>query len=145
MFRGVLIALFGMVLSAQSAAELYKWVDENGKVHFSDKKHKAAKNAQDISASLKSTNVDSSQRSQKQLNDIFTQKRQAQAQNQPSAKEQQAAYKARYNQCRKMRYKLSKIDGRVQYVDKDGKIIPTTEKQRQQDVAETRAWLNKNC
>ena len=145
MFRIVLLVtgLVRILLSQQSLAELYKWVDENGRVHFSDQKHRASKNAQDISASLKDTNVDSSQRSQKQLTDVFNQGRQEQARNQAQA--QKAAQKAHQKQCQKMRYKLSRISRRVQYVDSSGKVIPVSENQRKEDVAQTRAWLNKNC
>lgn len=40
-----------------ASAEVYKWIDENGKVQFSDKAP-PAKNAEDISRDVEKTNVD---------------------------------------------------------------------------------------
>ncbi len=47
--QGALICLAGWLFFTPAHAEIYKWVDENGRVHFSDKKH-AADNAQPLYA-----------------------------------------------------------------------------------------------
>ena len=47
----------GLLWCAAGHAEVYKWVDENGKVQFSDKAP-PAKQAEDISGKLEKTNVD---------------------------------------------------------------------------------------
>lgn len=55
-----------------ATAEIYKWTDEKGKVHFSDKPP-ANKNkpVEDISDSVNNMNIDSSQNEQGKLNKIF--------------------------------------------------------------------------
>lgn len=35
--RAILIIIFIVFLSTFACAEIYKWVDENGRIHFSDK------------------------------------------------------------------------------------------------------------
>lgn len=52
------IALCSLLLACSlAAAEVYKWVDENGKVRFSDKAP-AEKEAENIAPALEKTNVD---------------------------------------------------------------------------------------
>ena len=49
--------LLVIVWSSAASAEVYKWVDENGKVHFGDRAPEK-KSAEEISAQLEKTNVD---------------------------------------------------------------------------------------
>ena len=58
MQRAVFFIIFFIFLCSSSNAEVYKWVDENGKVQFSDKAP-AEKNAENIEKELQKTNVDS--------------------------------------------------------------------------------------
>lgn len=54
---GMMLCSVLCVLSVPALAEVYKWVDENGKVHFGDRAP-ADKPAENIADSLEKTNVD---------------------------------------------------------------------------------------
>lgn len=56
--RSRLLFIMCLLLSTASIAEVYKWVDENGKVRFSDKAPDD-KPAESIGAKLEQTNIDS--------------------------------------------------------------------------------------
>jgi hypothetical protein len=132
-----------LLLASSPQAEVYRWVDENGKTHYSDKKPKSE--AEDITEAVKKQNIDTSIEEQRKLQEIFRPEndadreyyRQQQLKNQPTPEHIQ--------HCNKQRRYLSKIDGRVQFVDEEGNVVPVTEKQRQQRVEELQRYLVEHC
>ena len=58
-----------LVVSVNSSAEVYRWTDANGKVHFGDQKPKAT--AENITAKVKATNVDTSTNEHQKLETMF--------------------------------------------------------------------------
>lgn len=139
------VGLFSVLLfcSPLTHAEIYRWVDEHGKTHYSDKKPKT--NAEDITLEVKKQNIDTSIEEQRKLQQIFRAEneadrefyRQQQLKNQPSPEHRQ--------HCNEMRNYLNKIDGRVQFIDEDGKVVQVTEAQRRQRVEETQRYLDEHC
>ena len=132
-----------LLLASSPQAEVYRWVDENGKTHYSDKKPKSE--AEDITEAVKKQNIDTSIEEQRKLQEIFRPEneadreyhRQQQLKNQPTPEHIQ--------HCNKQRRYLNKIDGRVQFVDEEGNVVPVTEKQRQQRVEELQRYLAEHC
>ena len=132
-----------LLLASSPQAEVYRWVDENGKTHYSDKKPKSE--AEDITEAVKKQNIDTSIEEQRKLQEIFRPEneadreyyRQQQLKNQPTPEHIQ--------HCNKQRRYLNKIDGRVQFVDEEGNVVPVTEKQRQQRVEELQRYLVEHC
>ena len=132
-----------LLLASSPQAEVYRWVDENGKTHYSDKKPKTK--AEDITEAVKKQNIDTSIEEQRKLQEIFRPEneadreyyRQQQLKNQPTPEHRQ--------HCNKQRRYLNKIDGRVQFVDEEGNVVPVTEKQRQQRVEELQRYLAEHC
>ena len=130
-------------LPLTAGAQAYRWVDENGKTHYSDKKPRTE--AEDITQAIKKQNIDTSIEEQRKLQDIFRPEneadrefyRQQQLKNQPTPEDIQ--------HCNNLRHYLNKIDGRVQFIDEDGKAVPVTEKQRQQRVEEVQRYLAQHC
>lgn len=60
---GLFIVL--LMSASSSQAEVYRWVDENGKTHYSDKKPKT--DAEDITQAVKKQNIDTSIEEQRKL------------------------------------------------------------------------------
>lgn len=137
------LGLFSALFASMPQAEVYRWVDENGKTHYSDKKPRTE--AEDITQAIKKQNIDTSIEEQRKLQDIFRPEneadrefyRQQQLKNQPTPEDIQ--------HCNNLRHYLNKIDGRVQFIDEDGKAVPVTEKQRQQRVEEVQRYLAQHC
>lgn len=58
-----------LLFSLNVSAEVYRWTDADGKVHFGDKKAGAA--AENITDKVKTTNVDTSTGEHQKLESIF--------------------------------------------------------------------------
>ncbi len=135
-----LIWAFGMVLCGAVNAEVYKWTDSSGKVHYSDKK--MMKSAADITDQVKHTNLDSSSGEQRKLEAIFRKENEADRE-----------YKRRQSQldpeltvrCKEARDYLAKIDGRVQFVDQQGKPVMVTENERKEKVIQMQRAIREHC
>ncbi len=132
---GVLI-----LLSCTAQAEVYRWTDANGKVHFGDKKPKAA--AEDITEKVKKTNVDTSTSEHQKLESLFRKENDAdrehhQKQAQPNPKLLQ--------RCTEAKDYLEKISGRVQFIDGNGQPIHITETERQERAKEWQNVIKENC
>lgn len=131
--------LYGLILlagfsfaSTNSHSEVYRWVDEQGKVHFGDKAH-ANKQAEDISTRLQKQNLDhSAERTQQSLQQIdlrqqaqTTESQQRQSQTNPNAEQ-------RANSCRNAKQRLRIIEGPVVFMDENNQPVKVSEKERQQ-------------
>jgi type I site-specific restriction endonuclease len=132
------VLLLSLLASVVTHAEVYRWTDANGKVHYGDKKPKAA--AEDITEKVNQVNVDTSTEERKKLETIFRKENEADRE----FKREQAKPDAEFLAwCKETRRYLKNISGLVQFVDKDGKAIHVTEEQRTQKVEETKALLKK--
>jgi hypothetical protein len=124
-------------------AEIYRWVDDEGKVHYSDRKLSA--NAEDVTKDVSIQNIDTSQDEQRKLQQIFRAEneadrefyRQQQQQNNPSS--EQTAY------CKKLRNHMREASGRVQLVDENGKVVRFTKKDQQEYIAELQQLEQQHC
>jgi hypothetical protein len=135
------IILFLLIsISGIANAEVYRWIDKDGKTHFSDNKPKVA--AEDITATVKKQNIDTSAHEQQKLEAVFRKENAAdrefrQQQTQPSEEH--------LERCRKAKNYLNTIDGRVQFVDDKGKMVHVSEDERKARANETRSFIQKNC
>src|SRR5690606_33482151 len=107
-------ALFSSLnlFSLSTRAEVYRWVDEDGNVHYSDKKPKT--DAEDITRQVSKQNIDTSLDEQRRVQQICRPEngadrgcyRQQQSKNLPTPEHMQ--------RCNELRKYLDAIDGRVQ-------------------------------
>ena len=129
-----------ILLCVNTQAEVYRWTDANGKVHYGDKKPKVA--AEDITEKVKQVNVDTSTAERQKLETIFRKENEADRE----YRRQQAKPDAeQLKRCAEAREYLRVISGRVQFIDNEGKMVRVTEEERTQRVAETQAMIKKRC
>jgi len=122
-------------------AEIYRWVDAQGKVHFSDKK--PAEQAQDISRELRQQNLDTSSSEVQKVSQILRQETAADRQH--AARLAYEEQQRRLPLCNAARTRLSRISGKVIFLDENGKAMRITEAERQQKIAEAQALIDENC
>ncbi len=135
-FMVFLITLFSMF----THAEVYRWTDKDGKTHFSDNKPKIA--AEDITAAVKKQNIDSSTQEHQKLESIFRKENDSDRE----FKQQQAQQSPEQLQaCTASKNHLSRIDGRVQFMDKKGGLVNVSEEERKRRVIELRKQIQRNC
>lgn len=127
----------GVCLSAPLQAEVYKWVDENGKTQFSDKPP-ANKTAENISQKVEQTNIDEnsgnvsrSVDSGEKTNDEI------QLEKKRKAEEQRRKGPA----CNQLRKEIHLIESGhpVSFLDENGNDTKVAEKDRAKKLAEWKA------
>ena len=128
---------------APTYAEIYKWTDKDGKVHYGDKK--VDKKAEDITDSVKKPNIDTSTEEHQKLETVFRKENAADR----AYKAQQAmpdpAAENHERRCADANDRLSKLEGRVNFIDENGKVIKTSEQEREARAGEMRKILADNC
>jgi hypothetical protein len=126
-----LILGFFVILSLSAHAEVYRWTDANGKIHFGDQKPKTT--AENITEKVKKTNVDTSTSEHQKLEAMFRKENTADREYQ----EQQAQPNPDLVQhCAEAKDYLNKISGRVQFLDEQGQPIHISEAERNERANE---------
>lgn len=145
MIRIALVA-FMLILSTPSLAEIYRWVDNQGKVHFSDKKPTSTEPVEDISAQLQPLNSDSSASETAKLQQVFqgeTPEEQAYREQQQAQQQQQEDLHQKA--CQKARQQLSILRGRVAFIDPNGSEVVITEEERARRADELDQQISQHC
>lgn len=136
----ILITCYLLLASVTASAEVYRWTDKDGKLRYSDKKPKVA--AEDITATVNKQNIDNSGEEHKKLETIFRKENDADRafqaqQDQPSAE--------KIERCEAAKDRLFKLEGPVNFVDKEGKSVKVSEKERERRAVEMRKFLADKC
>ncbi len=132
------------VISSIAQAEVYRWTDANGKVHYTDKKPTTA--AENITEKVNKQNLDTSTDERKKVGAILRQENDADREfkQQQYAQEQQKINE-RNKRCNEARQYLSDISGRVQFIDENGKPIYVSEQERQAREKKWKAVVEQEC
>jgi multidrug efflux pump subunit AcrA (membrane-fusion protein) len=141
-----LILIFGFSFTAVPAgAEVYRWVDAQGNVHFGDKKP-ADQQAQDISGQLKQQNIDESARQTEQVLQQIDQRQQAlQTESQQRQNQGAESRLQREQYCQKANQRLKIMQGRVAFFDDNNQPVEMSEKERQQRAEALARQIAEHC
>ncbi|GAA5525318.1 hypothetical protein Maes01_01884 [Microbulbifer aestuariivivens] len=152
MFRYLLLALAitassSLACHAARADTLFRWIDEDGLVHFGDRPPAGAA-AEDMTAAILPINsadaarpaISSQQR--KAARDLERQYLNRQHQQQQQQQQQRAQ---RAHACREARHNLNILRGPVIVLDQDGQEVRLTERGRQQWAEEQEKLVQKYC
>ncbi|WP_179957657.1 DUF4124 domain-containing protein [Exilibacterium tricleocarpae] len=135
-----------VALPLWAPAEVYRWVDENGKVHFSDRKPQGKAAAEDISEAVSKTNIDDSTQQNQKLGDVFPKETAAEkALRQRQTQERQTRRQQHDKDCKRARKLLDVLRGRVYFVDENGQPYNISERERKEREAKLQAEINQYC
>lgn len=141
----------GLILAASataSSAEMYRWVDENGRVHFGDRPPTDAK-AEDVSGDLTPINSIRSNGSRRPILTTATRSRVSQKVDdeyrERQLREKQEKQQKMKKACDKARSDLEAIQGRVVFLDNNGKEVRRTERERQQIAEKLQREIKYYC
>ncbi|MCX4026366.1 DUF4124 domain-containing protein [Endozoicomonas sp. SM1973] len=142
---GRIISLMLLLVAVPAMSELYKWVDKQGNVHYSDKPPvNAQQQTEKVEVKVQNTDFnyldENAKRKQQQINRNRSIQKQQQDQQQAKKKEN-----PRKKACQSAKQRLSKLQGRVVFVDKKGKELKVTEKERQQRAKVLEQQIKKYC
>ena len=129
-------------------AEIFRWVDDDGNVHFSDKKPEESSNqidVEDISDKLSEINIDESSESLRKLDQVLSESvGEKQLRKKQENREQQNKQR-REQACGQARRHLRKLRGRVSFIDEDGNEFDISEQQRKREAAKFEAEIKQHC
>lgn len=125
--------------------EMYRWVDEYGKVHFSDKKPPAVQ-AENISDQVKQQNIDySSGSAAKQLERYERIQSARDTEQQQRSSQRGDKDQERERNCRDAKRRLRVIRGPVVFYDEQGNPEQVTEKERERRAAALEQQIRQYC
>ena len=141
MGRYVALLVFAL-FSVSVSAGIYRWVDDEGNVHFSDKAPDTEK-SEDLTGQLTPINSDSSARETEKMRDLFKGETPEEAH---YRKQQEKAQQARMGKaCRDAKARLKKLRGRFYMVDDNGKEIVVSADEQQNMVRDLEQQIRKYC
>lgn len=143
-FRSAIL-MIAMCLSTFSNADVYKWVDEQGNIHFGDRPPIKEK-ATDLSGTLKPLNLSTDLSNPNMIRNAEQSRNQEinrKAQEQHKRKTSHPDKKQEY--CKQAKKRLYDISGPVVFYDEHGKAMKVTERERKRMEQKLRAEIDKNC
>ncbi|WP_317929975.1 DUF4124 domain-containing protein [Halioxenophilus sp. WMMB6] len=141
-----MLATCAVVLAAMPGylnAQIYRWVDDNGKVHYSDRKPETNR-ADDVSDDLGTINVTASEPVQARGRDL-PETEAERAVRESEEREAQKASAAKQKQCAIARDSLRKISGPVYFERPDGSTYEITEEERAEREGQLRQAIDRYC
>ena len=144
--KSIFIVLM-LLFCSQAVAEIYKWVDDQGKVHYSDKPVK--QDAQQLN--IKTEDINKSKLSQQER--LERRQRLLQAYDEDRAKRKEEDSKAEKQQQRLQRECVIAKDRLAQYerstglydLDKEGNRVMLSEKERESVTDRLRQQIKQHC
>ncbi|MBU2884538.1 DUF4124 domain-containing protein [Gilvimarinus agarilyticus] len=141
------LALMVMIsVPAVCGAELYRWTDSDGKVHYSDR-NPGDVQAESIEKTLKPVNVDESHQETKKLNRVFPEGENEELTSETAQKrrQEQQAQQEQDQRCAQAKEYLRKLKGPVYFVDEEGNEYDISERERQEREKELEQSIAEHC
>lgn len=140
--KSILIVLL-LATPIVANAEIYKWTDAHGRVHFSDKPVDKNGKTEIVEVKDYKPGTDENVRRIYERNDRLRHVTMEKTPKNPKAPAP-TANKKQAN-CKAATARLARISRRVEFRDEQGNVIPTTEKERASKEQELRLWISENC
>lgn len=126
-------------------AQIYKWVDAEGTVHYTQEKPPAEIENEIIQALIKIDNTEALNRLEKQKENVDA-LRDARITAQTDAKKKKEEGELQKANCEKSKARLkSYLRPRVNVKDQDGNVIRATEERRQEEIARSKKAIQDHC
>jgi regulatory protein YycI of two-component signal transduction system YycFG len=129
-----------ITLAIDCEAEVYRWTDKEGKVHFGDKKPDIK--AEDITKKVSIQNIDTSTEELHKMENVFRKENDADRAHQQQLK---LASEDQQLRCENARAQLKRMEGRVQYLDDAGKPVNVSVEEHKRRVAAARDTIDQYC
>lgn len=140
------LALLGALASPPVNAQLYRWVDENGKVHFSDKPVDA-ENAEtlDIKGPPRIGQDDTVQQINDRVRRLHDTENEQREMESKAAAEERERKEEIAKRCKRARIELQKYNGPVYKRELDGSRTYLTDEEHARDKNRIKEWIEQNC
>ncbi|MBQ0755310.1 MAG: DUF4124 domain-containing protein [Gammaproteobacteria bacterium] len=141
----LVISLATITFALPAHAELYKWVDEKGKVHFTDKPiHPSAETIE-----IEQQKMIGQDEAVRNINDRVKRLRQSEGETQAIEDESRAEQKAQADKtnslCTRYKHKLTTLTGPIYRLNQDGERVFMTDDEILKNKAKLQRWIDQNC
>lgn len=143
--RFLVFTLFFCLFPAVAAAEIYKWVDEQGQVHYgqsppADQQAETVKGPPGV-------DTEGARKALQERRDKLKELDEQRAERKKAAMEAEQQAQARKERCNAARESLAQLrtQNRVQYINEDGERAFLSEEQRQQRLDEAQKAVEESC
>lgn len=142
----IIIAISLLIFIPTGHSEIYRWTDNDGKIHFSDQPPEDSTVSEEVSQKMSPINRDSSSEETKKLQLIF----QGETPEEQNHHRQQKIQQRRQEQvtkraCDQAKRNLKILKGRVYFEDAEGNEIVVTEEQREHRAQQLESEITKHC
>ena len=139
------LIVLGFFSSLNANAKMYKWVDENGQVQYSQHPPTTDVDVEEIKPPPK-VDTDAAKKSlEAQKKKVEKQYEERMESKKESEKNEQEA-KQKEDRCNNAKARLASYQRpRVNLLDEDGNPIRATEEQRQKGLEEAKKYISENC
>jgi len=142
--RSLLPAFLLCLLQAPATAGIYKWVDENGVVHYGE---------QPVGDNAEQVNIRTNETTQtrkiplKSEEEIAEEEKREKAAREKKASEPRISAAEKRSRCKQARHELEVINsrGRLREINKKGEYYYLTEEQRQKRISRAKKDIRKYC
>jgi len=142
-YWSILLFSFSFI-TYSGGAEVYRWVDDDGNVYFSDKKP-AKNDVEDISEKISITNIDESSEAMQRLDRVLSES-EGEIQIRGKREQKKLLEQKQLNSvCERAQNELRILRGRVVFVDEKGESYNISEKQRKIRAAKLEAEIKLRC
>ena len=146
LISSIITAFLCLLFQASSYAEVYKWVDENGQVHYGEHPGNTAAETVTIRQN-ETTKPRSINRAEEDIAESDKINTEQQAEASDELVEVPPSKKEKHKLCNEAKNDLAAINsrGRLREINKKGEYVYLTEQQRQQRISAARKKLGKFC
>ena len=136
----------GVTAKDAVATELYRWVDEQGRVHFSDQPR-----GHDDDPGVERLRIEGPRplgqdESVRAIEERTRRLREAEASRQQEEQQREQQRRQQYRaRCNEVRREISVLAGRVRYVAKDGSTYDVSPERARQDREKLERWYAEHC
>jgi hypothetical protein len=143
--KGMWLWLSLFMLCNVASAEVYKWVDDKGEVHFGD----SPKGSQDAKISIEenaAAHTDTAQPTQADTQKLIDSMEQSRKQRAKQRQQQRAAQRKQDEKCLKERNKLRKLETKMQkHYSEFSNDRPASYQHLEAEAAERKKYLQQYC
>ena len=144
LFKFSLSLVLTCCLSMNAWSEIYQWTDDKGQTHFSDRAPSKTK-SKEISKQVDQINLASDLSSPEMMLRHEQSKDAERQKHYQDWKKQQESSPTKDEKCKELTKLLEIIQGRVVFVDEQGKDMKISEKLRQQRSKQLEDGIRKHC
>ena len=143
LLNSIIAVLLCALITTSGHAQVYKWVDESGQVHYGDRPD----NIQAEQVKIRQNETTTPRAKDEEKLDYLKDKNKAKSEKAEELKEQKMTNKEKRKYCNEAKSDLEAImsRGRVREIDEKGEYTYLTEEQRQKRISAAKKKQNEFC